>query len=201
MVRKVIINGLEAEIIGPETSSKLAVICHPHPLYQGTMNNKVVTTLWKSMSEIGYQAVRFNFRGVGASDGCYDHGKGELEDLRTIINNFSYSELFLLGFSFGSYIVSEYVRDHASSKILLVAPPVTRFKLNTSFKKVGQTVLVVARNDELFSLSESFDYIKNIDSEFSVETIDSSHFFHGKLLELKNIILKHFDPSSLNSKK
>jgi len=109
----------------------LAIVAHPHPLYGGTLDNKVVQTLAKSFLSLGYVAVRFNFRGVGKSDGVYDEGKGELDDFyaahKYASERYALPKLILAGFSFGTYVVSVAAKTISPDKLVLIAPAVGKF--------------------------------------------------------------------------
>src|SRR5436189_4416294 len=98
-------------------SSMIGVVCHPHPLYQGTMHNKVVTTIAKAWQEMGMSTLRFNFRGVGLSEGEYGHGEGEQEDLKAVLNwileQFPNAKICLGGFSFGAFIAAKVAAENA----------------------------------------------------------------------------------------
>jgi len=125
--------GLTSTVIPP----LIGVICHPHPLYQGTMNNKVVTTIAKAWQELGLPTVRFNFRGVGASEGSYGNGVGEIEDLQAVLaelqQQYPQVNFWLAGFSFGSFIALSVATQQRFPKrfpiqaLLTVAPPVHHF--------------------------------------------------------------------------
>ncbi len=123
---------LEAEGLFPaQTPNSVAVVCHPHSLYGGTMNNKVVHTLLRMFHRLGAAAVGFNFRGVGNSAGHYDEGKGEGDDLAAVVHyareRFGNKPLLLAGFSFGSYVAASRAHALQADHLISVAPPVTHF--------------------------------------------------------------------------
>ena len=123
---------LEVRLTLPPTvrPGQVAVVCHPHPLFGGTMDNKVVTTTVRAYKELGLPVVSFNFRGVGASAGIHDHGRGEVDDLLAVVDwavaQTGAQALYLAGFSFGSYIAAAAVGrlPLALKQLLLLAPPV-----------------------------------------------------------------------------
>ena len=124
---------LEALLEEPEsaTTEAFAIVCHPHPLHQGTMNNKVVHTVARAVNLTGRPALRFNFRGVGKSAGRYDNGDGETEDLLAVVDwgkqRWPGARLWLAGFSFGSHVALRATQIVEPDRLILVAPPVTRF--------------------------------------------------------------------------
>src|SRR6476660_7667640 len=117
-----------AENPAPPTSTIMttAIICHPHPLYGGSMTNKVVTTLGRAFENLGATTIRFNYRGVGKSEGKYDNAVGEIQDLLAIIQyakqKYPYNKFWLAGFSFGTYIAFMAALDIIPEKLILVAP-------------------------------------------------------------------------------
>lgn len=126
---------LEAELTGPDTGP-IAVLCHPHPLYGGSMHDAVLSTLARLLAEQGIAALRFNFRGVGSSEGAHDDGIGELDDLHAVLAwleaHHPGRAVLLAGYSFGAGIVSRLLADPKSHRIeraLLVAPPVGRLQV------------------------------------------------------------------------
>ena len=110
------------------TPAGLALVCHPHPLHGGTLDNKVVQTLARAFVQLGWRAVRFNFRGVGASEGQWDEGRGEVDDALAVVQALREpaQPLVLAGFSFGAYVASQVAaRLHGSEvaqRVVLVAP-------------------------------------------------------------------------------
>lgn len=178
-----------------EFSSKkqLVVISHPHPLYGGTMNNKVVTTLERAFSHLGYTTVAYNFRGVGNSDGEYDNGQGEQNDLQTVVNwaqnEFEVDKTILAGFSFGSYVTLQaYQKCHVDG-LCTVAPPVGLYDFSNIQDIVLPWVLIQGGQDEVVSAQEILDWAMKQDSKPDVYWRDkASHFFHGELIWLRKVI-------------
>src|SRR5471030_1423038 len=119
--------------IPSEPFHRIAVICHPHPLYGGTMHNNVVFMLAKTLQELNIATVKFNYRGVGESMGSYANGEGEADDLMAVINwlqkEYPHHLLWLAGFSFGSYIALKTAKDYIPEQLILVAPPVANFPI------------------------------------------------------------------------
>jgi len=120
---------LEALISGIKEThdeSVVGIICHPHPLYQGTMHNKVVTTVIRAWQQLGFSTVRFNFRGVEGSEGSYNEGIGEVEDLQAVFKwvkaSMPNAKIWVGGFSFGAYIAAQFSAQHLIAGLITVAP-------------------------------------------------------------------------------
>jgi uncharacterized protein len=171
----------------------LALIAHPHPLYGGTIDNKVVQTLAKAFFAQGYIAVRMNFRGVGASQGEHDGGVGETEDwlvvAREMRARFGALPFLLAGFSFGATVQSRVARRLKEqgtpvAQLVLVAPAVGRFQV----EPVAQDTLVIhGEDDDVVPLREVLAWARS--QRLSVVVLPGTgHFFHGYLLELQRII-------------
>lgn len=177
-------------------SQRLAVICHPHPLYQGTMHNKVVTTLAKTMTELNISSVRFNYRGVGKSEGTYGNVTGELEDCMAVLNwlKHKYPEVaayWLLGFSFGAYIAAKTAETWPTHQLVTIAPAVTHETGYQNLQVRCPWLLVAAENDELMPITEVRAYAEHPPSPLTfIEIKNASHFFHGQLMELKEVLIK-----------
>ena len=172
---------------GPQRRG-LALIAHPHPLHGGTMDNKVVLTIAKTLQELGYVAVRPNFRGVGMSEGDHDHGQGEVEDMLAIAEfvggRYPELPLILAGFSFGAYVQAQVSRVLDSSKVVLVGPAVNMFDFGAA---PAHAHVIHGEQDELVPLAavRSWAEVRGI----HVTVVPGAdHFFHGKLSELKHIV-------------
>ena len=182
-----------------------AVICHPHPLFGGTMQNKVVQTLAKAFVQNGWRAVRFNFRGVGGSEGVYDEGRGELEDLLHVIAQSQTlalqgsaptgSALALAGFSFGAFVASQAVSQMADNpnldKVVLVGTAASNFSVAPVPQELHEKTLVVhGEVDDTVPLSSVMDWARP--QSLPVTVIPGvAHFFHGQLPLLRNLVSRH----------
>jgi len=182
-----------------------AVICHPHPLFGGTMQNKVVQTLAKAFVQNGWRAIRFNFRGVGGSDGVYDEGRGELEDLMHVIAQSQSlalqgsaptgSALALAGFSFGAFVASQAVAQMADNpnldKVVLVGTAASNFSVAPVPQELHEkTLLVHGEVDDTVPLSSVMDWARP--QSLPVTVIPGvAHFFHGQLPLLRNLVSRH----------
>lgn len=167
----------------------LALIAHPHPLHGGTMDNKVVHTLARVATQLGRVAVRANFRGVGKSEGEYDHGIGETEDLLAVTQavgaHYEGLPWCLMGFSFGSYVQHRLARRMAAERLVLVGPALSMYEFGPP---PIRTDIVHGERDELIPLDIVRDYAER--HGIPVHVIpDAGHFFHGRLVELKQAVL------------
>lgn len=182
---------IEAVITDPGESRRgYALIAHPHPLHGGTLDNKVVQTLAKTFHTLGFAAVRFNFRGVGGSDGVFDDGRGELEDLlaveRFAKERFGNIETVLAGFSFGSFVAASAAEQFDARYLVLIAPAVGRFPLGTVPK---DTLVIHGEEDDVVPLSDVFDWARPQQVPVVVFP-GTGHFFHGVLIELQNLVTR-----------
>ena len=181
---------LETVINDPGQSRKgITLIAHPHPLHGGTLDNKVVQTVASTLFELGYVAVRPNFRGVGMSEGDYDNGEGEIEDMLTAANfvKSTYGDLplILVGFSFGAYIQHNANILLQSHQLVLIAPAVNMFP----FGAVPENTLVIhGEQDELVPLAAVRAWAQPYGVEVDV-IAEADHFFHRKLPQLKQILV------------
>lgn len=178
----------------------VAVIAHPHPLFGGSMDNKVVQTLARAFVQAGWTAVRFNFRGVGASEGTYDEGRGELQDLLAVIAHFSpaasaHGALGLAGFSFGAFVTSHAVQAlHALRKIdrlVLVGTAAGHFEVAELPQELHANTLVLhGEEDDTVPLSAALDWARP--QNLPVMVLPGvGHFFHGQLPLLRDLVARH----------
>jgi alpha/beta superfamily hydrolase len=169
----------------------ISLIAHPHPLQGGTKDNKVVTTLAKSLFGLGLVALRPNFRGVGASEGVHDEGRGETEDLVAVAQyakeRYGNLPLTLAGFSFGSFVQTRVVRRVDAARLVLIAPAVNRFAGETV---PANTLVVHGEQDEVVPLSAVLDWARP-QSLPIVVVPGGEHFFHGRLALLSSIVVTY----------
>jgi alpha/beta superfamily hydrolase len=172
------------------------VIAHPHPLFGGTMQNKVVQTLARAFVQCGWQAVRFNFRGVGASAGVYDEGRGEAADMLSVIEQVApEGPLALAGFSFGAFVTSHVAQAvHAQrplDKLVLVGTAASRFTVAPVAPDLHERTLVIhGEQDDTVALSSVMDWARP--QTLPVTVIPGvEHFFHGQLPLLKSLVVRH----------
>jgi len=165
----------------------VALIAHPHPLFGGSLDNKVVQTLARAFVELGYEAWRPNFRGVGQTEGVHDEGRGELEDLAAIVAHLKPGRLALAGFSFGAGVQVLLAERVKAEKLVVVGAAVTRFQLPPVPKG---TLVVHGELDETVPLAAVLDWARPQDLPVVVVP-GGEHFFHRKLNVLRDIVLHH----------
>ena len=181
------------------TSRGVAVIAHPHPLFGGTMDNKVVQTLARAFTQCGWTAVRFNFRGVGATAGTHDEGRGELADMLAVVASAteaaSTGALCLAGFSFGAFVTTHaFAALHAVrpiDKLVLVGTSVTRSVAAPIDAAAHMRTLVLhGEQDDTVLLADVMNWARP--QALPVTVIPGGgHFFHGQLPLLKSVVMRH----------
>jgi len=173
-----------------------AVIAHPHPLHGGTLTNKVVQTVARACVLAGLTAVRFNFRGVGQSEGAYDEGRGELDDMLAVIEaRAPEGPLCLAGFSFGAFVTSHAAaRLHASrdiQRLVLIGTAASRFEVAPVAGELhARTLVVHGEQDDTVPLSSVMDWARPQSLPLMVVP-GGGHFFHGQLPLLRELVLRH----------
>lgn len=171
----------------------VAVCCHPHPLYGGTLQNKVVHALARAALDAGVPAVRFNFRGVGASEGSHDAGLGEVDDALAVAEwaqaSTGCSRLWSTGFSFGAFIAFQLAARRAAERLVTVAPPVQRFDF-THLSVPGCPWLVVQGDrDDLVNHELVGAWTRGLPVPPRVLLFEGAdHFFHGRISELRRAV-------------
>jgi alpha/beta superfamily hydrolase len=183
---------LECAIDRPaEAPRGVAVVCHPHPLHGGTMDNKVAQTLARAFVQLGYRAVRFNFRGVGASQGQWDEGRGEVDDAMAVAQAYRDETLplALAGFSFGGFVAATAAtrlpEGAKAERIVLIGPSTKEL----SVPAVPEDTLVIhGETDDVVPLSATLDWARP--QVLPVVVVPGvGHFFHGQLTLLKNLVI------------
>lgn len=191
---------LETVLGEPRSTPKgIAVIAHPHPLHGGTMDNKVVHTLFTALLELEFITVKFNFRGIGRSAGHFDHGVGEIEDVlavtQTIRDQFSQQvadiPLLLAGFSFGGAVQLHAAEKLAPEFLLLVAPSVVNLRA-PPVPETTQYALIIHGDKDDVVLPEAVLSWAEPASQPILVVPGAGHFFHGKLALLKRLVFDHF---------
>ncbi len=173
-----------------------AVIAHPHPLFGGTMQNKVVQTLARAFVQCGWRAVRFNFRGVGASLGTYDEGRGEADDMLAVIEQVAPTgPLALAGFSFGAFVTCDVVQsltlERSPQQLVLVGTAAARFAVAPVRPDLHERTLVLhGEQDDTVPLTRVMDWARP--QSLPITVIPGvEHFFHGQLPLLKTLVVRH----------
>lgn len=174
----------------------VAVVAHPHPLFGGTMDNKVVQTLARSFVQCGWSVVRFNFRGVGASAGVHDAGQGEARDFLQVVEQVApRGSLALAGFSFGSFVASHALAtlwgQRTVEKIVFVGTAASRFTVaDVPLTAHDCTLVVHGEQDDTVPLSSVMDWARPQSLPVTVVP-GGGHFFHGQLPLLKSLVVRH----------
>ena len=189
---------IEAIVEGPEPDAPrrplVAVICHPLPTEGGTMHNKVVTMTARALHQSGASTVRFNFRGVGASDGSFDDGNGEADDLRAVVDwvrrQRPDAKVWLAGFSFGSYVAYKVAAELKPGMLVMIAPPAGRgygFDEVTPFD--GPWLVIQGEADEVVDPQKVYAWVDGLAQPPElVRMPDTSHFFHRRLMDLRGAV-------------
>jgi alpha/beta superfamily hydrolase len=188
--------GLEALLEGPvgATGECVAVLCHPHPQHQGTMLNKVVHTLARAMNDLGVSALRFNFRGVGASEGDYAEGEGEVDDVIAVAEYARRQRpgccIWLAGFSFGAVVSARAAELVQPEQLISIAPAVNI--LGGELREVPKIPWLIVQGgaDEIVSPTEVRDWAATLQPQPKLVILpDAGHFFHGHLVDLRSILV------------
>jgi alpha/beta superfamily hydrolase len=190
---------LEAAVdsgVGPAVAT--AVVCHPHPQQQGTMSNKVVTTVARAFTRLGADAVRFNFRGVGESAGAYAGGVGECDDALAVVawvrERWPGRPLYLGGFSFGAAVAATIAARVAPAGLVTVAPPVERLRESFVAPRC-RWLLVHGEADDVVPLAPVLEWARALAAPPNVVVLPGvGHFFHGSLPELNRAVVDMFGP-------
>lgn len=186
------------------TVPAFAVVCHPHPLYGGTLDNKVVYTVARAIEQLGVPAIRFNFRGVGASEGTYDEGRGESDDARAVIafgrRRWPQATLWLAGFSFGGAVAARIAAETHAARLVLVAPGITRLE-RADFDAARVAVpacpwlIVQGDADDVVPAPAVLEWARTrtppppVPAPQLAVLAGAGHFFHGRLNELREAVL------------
>ena len=176
--------------------SALLVVCHPHPLHGGTMDNKVVQTIARAGLQLGWRVLRFNFRGVGGSAGAWDEGRGEVDDALAVIAAARAGvpglPLMLAGFSFGGYVAAAAAARlaEAPARLALVAPSTQKQTVPPVAEPLrSDTVVIHGEDDEVVPLAATLDWARPQGLPVTV-VAGVGHFFHGRLALLKTLLLR-----------
>ena len=186
---------IEVDISAPaESRPGIALIAHPHPLMGGTKDNKVVTTLARTLHALGYATLRPNFRGVGRTQGEHDQGRGETDDLVAVARyakeRFGDLPLVCAGFSFGSFVQTRVAVQLMPQQLVLVAPAVSRFETGTV---PAGTLVIHGEHDDVVPLTAVLDWARPQNLPVVVVP-GGEHFFHGRLHLLQQIVSRHCRP-------
>ncbi|AOE50493.1 alpha/beta hydrolase [Kangiella sediminilitoris] len=178
----------------------VAVCCHPHPVHGGAMTNKVIYTVSRTLASMGIPSVRFNFRGVGRSEGEYDEGRGEQQDLIKVIEwarqEYPGRPLWLAGFSFGSWIAALQAKEQEAAQLVSIAPPVNRFSFEDFEIPDCPWLVVMGDADEVVDPKAVFDWVGELEPQPElIKMSEAGHFFHGRLVELREKLTEALTPN------
>ncbi len=167
-----------------------AVLCHPHSLHGGSMQNKVVTTAERSLRALGLRTLRFNFRGVGKSEGAFDDGAGEGEDLLLLVQWLRtvrpQDGIWLVGFSFGAYVSISRAADIAPQQLISLAPPIGRWQFDRVVLPSCPWLVIQPEADEVVDAPTVFAWAEQLGDRIDLVRMPAtSHFFHGQLVALR----------------
>jgi alpha/beta superfamily hydrolase len=185
------------EAIVEETAvpgSSYAVVCHPHPLYGGTMDNKVVTTVARALHETGIPTLRFNFRGVGASAGAFDQGVGETADADAVAAwgaaRWPDRTLVLAGFSFGAYVALRLAQQRVPRHLITIAPALQRFDAFGMAVPRSPWLVVQGDADDVVDPASVIGWVNGLDPKPRLVVLPGAgHFFHGRLRDLRDAVV------------
>ena len=179
-----------------EAPRGIAVVAHPHPLFGGTMDNKVVQTIARAAVQAGWTAVRFNFRGVGASEGTHDEGRGEVDDMLAVLQQAApQGPIALAGFSFGAFVTTRVLHTQWSARdvqrVVLVGTATSRFPTAALPADAHERTLVVhGEEDDTVELASVMAWARP--QSLPVTVVPGvGHFFHGQLPLLKSLVHRH----------
>jgi alpha/beta superfamily hydrolase len=186
---------LQANLETPKDADThaVAVVCHPHPLHGGTMQNKVAHTLARAFVGRHMAAMRFNFRGVGDSEGSYDEGDGELQDALAVVGWLRHRlpgrPVWLGGFSFGAAIAVRAAMEVDTAGLVSIAPAVARLAGHLDGQPECPWLIIQGDKDELVDVDETIAWVNDLEPGPELQIFeDTDHFFHGKLVSLRTAI-------------
>jgi uncharacterized protein len=192
--------GIEALIETPETDLQVSVpaafgvVCHPHPLYGGNLDNKVVWTLARAFQQLGAPTIRFNFRGVGASAGSHDEGRGETADARAVIafgrERWPQAQLWLAGFSFGGVVALRVAGEAQPTRLVLVAPGINKSDVTDAAAPACPWLIVQGDADDVVPPELVIEWARRLQPAPELSVLPGAgHFFHGRINQLRDTVL------------
>ena len=176
------------------TAGAFGVICHPHPLFGGTMDNKVVWTLARAFQQLGAPTIRFNFRGVGTSEGSHDGGRGEIGDTLAMVaygrDRWPHAALWLAGFSFGGVVALHAARAAHPTRVVVVAPGITRVELGDAPPPACPWLIVQGEADDVVPAAAVSAWARTLSPAPELTMLPGAgHYFHGRINELRDTVL------------
>lgn len=192
---------IETPLEASEPPRAFGVVCHPHPLYGGTLDNKVVWTVARAFEAFGAPAIRFNFRGVGASAGAYGEGRGESEDALAVIDfarrRWPQAALWLGGFSFGAAVALRVAQAAQPALLTAVAPGITVVDVRAAPPPDCPWLIVQGEADEVVPTAAVLEWARRLSPPPEISLLPgASHFFHGRINELREVLLNFLTRTS-----
>lgn len=191
------VGDIEVELLIPDNPdfNFCAILGHPHSLHGGTMHNKVVTTSASAFSNLNIPSIKFNFRGVGKTAGEYEAGVGESTDMLQLANlwqaEYPHSKLIFTGFSFGSYVAYR-AAIVKNAPLITIAPSVLNYNYKEDVEYFAPWLVVQGEKDEIVAPQDVYDFVKSFAPELKLMRFqNTTHFFHGKLVELKTKLTEY----------
>jgi alpha/beta superfamily hydrolase len=177
------------------------VVCHPHPLYGGTLDNKVAWTLARAFQQLGAPAIRFNFRGVGGSAGSYDDGRGETDDALAVVEfgrrRWPRAALWLAGFSFGGVVAVRAALSAQPQRLVLVAPGITKIDVGPEPQPACPWLIVQGDADDVVPAQAVLEWARTLEPPPALSVLaGAGHFFHGRINELRDAVLEFMERSA-----
>ena len=192
---------IETPLEASEPPRAFGVVCHPHPLYGGTLDNKVVWTVARAFEAFGAPAIRFNFRGVGTSAGAYGEGRGESEDALAVIDfarrRWPQAALWLGGFSFGAAVALRVAQSAQPALLTAVAPGITVVDVRAAPPPDCPWLIVQGEADEVVPTAAVLEWARRLSPPPEISLLPgASHFFHGRINELREVLLNFLTRTS-----
>jgi alpha/beta superfamily hydrolase len=186
---------------GATAASAFGVICHPHPLYGGTMDNKVVWALARTFQQLGAPTIRFNFRGVGASPGTHDSGRGETDDVLAVIGygrqRWPGAALWLAGFSFGGVVAIRAASSANPTRLVAVAPGINKTDVRDAAPPRCPWLIVQGDADDVVPPEPVIEWARSLSPQPELAVLPGAgHYFHGRINELRDVVLAFMQRSS-----
>ncbi|HVF17785.1 MAG TPA: alpha/beta fold hydrolase [Steroidobacteraceae bacterium] len=183
--------------------ARVAIVCHPHPVYGGTMTNKVVHMLAKAFNDLSVRTIRFNYRGVGASVGTYDEGRGETLDTLAVVRwanlRWPDAKIWLGGFSFGGAVALRTAAQIQPARLVTVAPAIQRVDVTSVKLRDCPWLIVQGDNDELVNAQDVQAWAESLEPRPQFALLSGvDHFFHGRLNELRDVVTRWVEATKLD---
>lgn len=194
---------IETPLEAGERPGAFGVVCHPHPLYGGTLDNKVVWTVARAFEAFGAPTIRFNFRGVGTSAGSYGEGRGESEDALAVIDfgrrRWPQATLWLGGFSFGAAVAVRVAQAARPALLTAVAPGITVVDVRAAPPPQCPWLIVQGEADEVVPTAAVLEWARTLSPPPEVSLLPgASHFFHGRINDLRDVLVNFLTRTTAN---